>query len=37
MLKRRSSFRRAYHGFAIAKVARYGKRDVARACSPIPA
>lgn len=30
MLKRRESFRRAYHGFAIAKVARYGKRDIAR-------
>ena len=30
MLKRRESFRRAYHGFAIAKVARYGKRDVKR-------
>ena len=30
MLKRRQSFRRAYHGFAVAKVARYGKRDVTR-------
>lgn len=30
MLKRRESFRRAYDGFAIAKVAAYGKRDVAR-------
>lgn len=30
MLKRREQFRRAYDGFAIAKVAAYGKRDVAR-------
>ena len=30
MLKRRESFRRAYHGFSVAKVARYGKRDVNR-------
>jgi DNA-3-methyladenine glycosylase I len=30
MLKRRDSFRRAYDGFAVAKVAGYGKRDVAR-------
>lgn len=30
MLKRRESFRRAYDNFAIAKVARYGRRDVAR-------
>jgi DNA-3-methyladenine glycosylase I len=30
MLKRRELFRRAYHGFSIAKVARYGKRDVTR-------
>lgn len=30
MLKRRESFRRAYDGFSIAKVARYGKRDVKR-------
>ena len=30
MLKRRESFRRAYDGFAIAKVARYGKREVKR-------
>lgn len=30
MLKRRESFRRAYDGFSIEKVARYGKRDVTR-------
>ncbi|MCW5774013.1 MAG: DNA-3-methyladenine glycosylase I [Rhodospirillaceae bacterium] len=30
MLKRREQFRAAYSGFAVAKVARYGKRDVAR-------
>jgi DNA-3-methyladenine glycosylase I len=30
MLKRRESFRRAYHDFSIAAVARYGKRDVKR-------
>jgi DNA-3-methyladenine glycosylase I len=30
MLKRRAEFRRAYHGFAIAKIARYNQRDVKR-------
>lgn len=30
MLKRRHSFRRAYDGFSVAKVARYGRRDVKR-------
>lgn len=30
MLKRRESFRKAYGGFSIAKVARYGKRDQKR-------
>jgi DNA-3-methyladenine glycosylase I len=30
ILKKQDSFRRAYHGFSIAKVARYGERDRAR-------
>jgi len=30
MLKKRSGFRTAYHGFEVDRVARYGKRDVAR-------
>ena len=30
MLKRRESFRRAYSGFSIPAVAKYGKRDVTR-------
>ena len=30
ILKKRESFRRAYHGFDVAKVARYGARDRAR-------
>jgi len=30
MLKRRDSFRKAYSGFSIEAVARYGKRDVTR-------
>jgi len=30
ILKKRESFQRAYHGFEIARVARYGTRDIAR-------
>ena len=30
ILRKRENFRRAFHGFAIAKVARMGARDVAR-------
>jgi len=30
MLKRRESFRKAYSGFSVEEVARYGKRDVTR-------
>jgi DNA-3-methyladenine glycosylase I len=30
ILRKRENFRRAFHGFAIAKVARMGERDVAR-------
>ena len=30
ILKKREDFRRAYHGFAIERVARYGARDRAR-------
>ena len=30
ILKKREAFRRAFHGFAVDRVARYGKRDEAR-------
>ncbi len=30
ILKKRENFRRAFHGFDAGKIARYGKRDVAR-------
>jgi DNA-3-methyladenine glycosylase I len=30
ILKKRTAFRKAYHGFAVERVARYGARDTAR-------
>ena len=33
ILRKRDAFRRAFHGFELAKVARFGERDVARLLS----